>query len=86
MEDRDHTGYYPGAQKIWIKLVYNLDGVILGAQIAGKRGAALRGSAMALAISKKMTVSELGFADIPYSPPFARTWDALNVAGNISKL
>ncbi|NIZ46749.1 CoA-disulfide reductase [Entomospira nematocerorum] len=86
LEDRDHTGYYPGAQKIWIKLVYNLDGVILGAQIAGKRGAALRGSAMALAISKKMTVSELGFADIPYSPPFARTWDALNVAGNISKL
>ncbi|NIZ40773.1 CoA-disulfide reductase [Entomospira entomophila] len=86
LEDRDHTGYYPDSQKIWIKLVYDLDGVILGAQIAGKRGAALRGSAMALAITKKMTVLELGFADIPYSPPFSRTWDALNVAGNISKV
>jgi CoA-dependent NAD(P)H sulfur oxidoreductase len=58
----------------------------LGAQLAGKRGAALRGSAMSIVIAKRMTIKELGMVDIPYSPPFSRTWDALNVAGNASKL
>ncbi|NIZ18793.1 CoA-disulfide reductase [Entomospira culicis] len=86
IEDKDHTNYYPDAQKIWIKLLYDDTGVILGAQLAGKRGAALRGSAMAFAVAKRMTIKELGLLDIPYSPPFARTWDALNVAGNASKL
>lgn len=86
IEDMDHTNYYPNAQKIWIKLIYNKEGVILGAQLAGKHGAALRGSAMSFAIAKKMTVKELGMLDIPYSPPFSRTWDVLNVAGNVSKL
>ncbi|WP_156324632.1 hypothetical protein [Bacillus sp. FJAT-27245] len=28
---------------------------------------------------------ELGMLDLCYAPPFSRTWDALNVAGNVSK-
>jgi hypothetical protein len=32
-----------------------------------------------------MTTEQLGMLDLCYAPPFARTWDVLNVAGNVSK-
>jgi NADPH-dependent 2,4-dienoyl-CoA reductase/sulfur reductase-like enzyme len=84
--DKDHASYYPDAQIITIKLVYLAQGGrIIGAQVVGKRGAALRGTALSIAVAKGVTVQELGMLDLPYSPPFTRTWDALNVAGNASK-
>ena len=33
----------------------------------------------------KLTTKQLGMLDLCYAPPFARTWDVLNVAGNVSK-
>ena len=84
--DRNQTNYYPGAQKIYVKLIYDkLTKVILGGQIIGKAGAVLRVDVLAAAIDKGMTTDELGNLDLCYSPPFARTWDVLNVAGNVSK-
>ncbi len=84
--DKDHTSYYPDAEVITIKLIYLAEGGrIIGAQVAGKRGAALRGTALSIAVAKGVTVAELGMLDLPYSPPFTRTWDAINVAGNASK-
>jgi len=45
----------------------------------------LRVDVLALGVFKKMTVDELGMMDFIYSPPFARIWEILNVAGNTSK-
>ncbi|MGL5383241.1 MAG: CoA-disulfide reductase, partial [Culicoidibacterales bacterium] len=47
--------------------------------------AVLRVDVLAAAIYKEMTTDELGLLDLVYSPPFARTWDILNVAGNVSR-
>ena len=33
----------------------------------------------------KLTTNQLGMLDLCYAPPFARTWDILNVAGNVCK-
>ncbi len=84
--DRNQTNYYPGAEKIYVKLIYDKNSnVILGGQIIGKVGAVLRVDVLAAAIDKGMTTKELGNLDLSYSPPFSRTWDVLNVAGNVAK-
>ena len=41
--------------------------------------------ALAVAIAKGVSARELGMMDFCYAPPFARTWDVLNVAGNVVK-
>ena len=86
IKDSDHTHYYPNYEDLHIKLVYSADNrKILGGQIMGKRGAVLRADVIAAAIYSELTVDELGMLDLCYAPPFARTWDALNVAGNAAK-
>lgn len=86
IEDKNQTDYYPGQENIHIKLVYDpKTHVLLGGEIIGKKGAVSRINALAVAITAKMTTQQLGYLDFCYAPPFARTWDALNVAGNVAK-
>lgn len=86
IKDKNQTNYYPGQTDIWVKLIYDAQTrVLLGGQIAGKKGAVLRVDTLAAAITCKMTVDDLGMLDLCYSPPFARTWDVMNVAGNVAK-
>ncbi|WP_297299733.1 CoA-disulfide reductase [uncultured Brachyspira sp.] len=86
IKDIDHTHYYPDYQDLHIKLVYMSDSrKIIGGQILGKRGAVLRCDVIAACIHAGLTVDELGMLDLCYAPPFARTWDSLNVAGNAAK-
>lgn len=82
----NQTHYYPGREKLFIKLVYDADTkIILGGQIAGYKDAVQRANVIATAITAKMTTEQLGMLDLCYAPPFATTWDALNIIGNISK-
>jgi NADPH-dependent 2,4-dienoyl-CoA reductase/sulfur reductase-like enzyme len=86
IQDKNQTDYFPGQEDIKIKLLYHPQSkVILGGEIVGKKGAVGRINALAVAITAKMTTSQLGYLDFCYAPPFARTWDALNVAGNVAK-
>ena len=86
IKDKNQTNYYPGQSDIHVKLIYDGDTkVILGGQIIGKKGAVLRVDVLAAAIFSKMTTDQLGFLDLCYAPPFARTWDVLNVAGNVAE-
>ncbi len=84
--DKNQTDYYPGQESINVKLVYRkADNVLLGAEMIGKKGVVGRIDALAVAIQAQMTTNELGYIDFCYAPPFARTWDILNVAGNVAK-
>lgn len=86
IKEKNQTNYYPGQEDLWIKLIYESKSkLILGGQIVGKKGAVLRVNTIAAAIHGKMTTTQLGYLDFCYAPPFARTWDPLNVAGNIAK-
>ena len=86
ISDFNQTNYYPGRNKIYVKLVYDADTkVILGGQVAGFKDSVQRANVLAAAIFSKMTTNQLGMLDLCYAPPFARTWDVLNVAGNVSK-
>lgn len=82
----NQTHYYPGREKLFVKLIYDAKTkVILGGQIAGYKDAVQRTNVIATAITAKMTTEQLGMLDLCYAPPFATTWDVLNVAGNVSK-
>ncbi|BDU62606.1 CoA-disulfide reductase [Candidatus Borrelia fainii] len=86
IKDKNHTNYYPNQEDLYIKLIYNeKTKEIIGAQTIGKNGAAIRMHALSLAIYSKLTTNEIGMMDFAYSPPFSKTWDALNVAGNAAK-
>lgn len=85
MTDKNHTDYYPGQSEITMKIIYRADNLqIIGGQAIGKSDSVLRVDVLAAAIMSKMTTEQLGMLDLIYAPPFARTWDALNVLGNIS--
>ena len=84
--DMNQTNYYPGRNKIYVKLVYDANTkVILGGQVAGFKDSVQRANVIAACVFAKMTTTQLGMLDLCYAPPFARTWDVLNVAGNVSK-
>ena len=86
IQDFNQTSYYPGREKIYVKLIYDADTkVILGGQVVGFKDAVQRCNVIATAIFSKLTTDQLGMLDLCYAPPFARTWDVLNVAGNVSK-
>ena len=86
ISDFNQTNYYPGRDKIYVKLVYDAETkVILGGQVAGFKDSVQRANVIAAAIFSKMTTNQLGMLDLCYAPPFARTWDVLNIAGSVAK-
>lgn len=86
ISDFNQTNYYPGRNKIYVKLVYDAKTkVILGGQVVGFKDAVQRTNVIATAVFAKLTTNQLGMLDLCYAPPFARTWDVLNVAGNVAK-
>jgi NADPH-dependent 2,4-dienoyl-CoA reductase/sulfur reductase-like enzyme len=85
MKDYNHTDYYPNQLPLFVKLIFlPQDGTILGGQIVGKDGAMLRIHALTTAIESKLTIYQLANLDFAYAPPFNRTWDILNLAGELA--
>ena len=84
IKGRSNAGYYPGYEDLYVKLIFDKETEqILGGQIIGKKGAALRVGTLALAVQNKMTLTELAYSDLPYAPPFTGVWDPLQVAANV---
>ena len=86
IETSNHSNYYTVQEKIMIKLVYDAETFVLyGAQLFGKNETVLRATGLTSAIHAGITTKELGFIDFSYAPPFASTWEAINVAANTAK-
>ncbi|MCU0714342.1 MAG: FAD-dependent oxidoreductase [Pirellula sp.] len=81
----NHAGYYPGAQGMSIKLLFEPgDGKILGAQITGGEGVDKRIDVLAMAIQAGMTVFDLEESELAYAPQFGSAKDPINMAGFIA--
>jgi rhodanese-related sulfurtransferase len=81
----DHATYYPGAQPISLKLLFDpADGRILGAQAVGKSGVDKRIDVIATALRAGMTVFDLEDAELCYAPPFGSAKDPVNMAGFVA--
>ncbi len=85
VEAWEKASYWPGAEKIKVKLVYaKASGRILGGQIVGKAGVNKRIDIIATALSARLTVAELGMLDLSYAPPYSPTYDPVQVCANVA--
>lgn len=77
----NHAGYFPGAEPLFLKLVYDkVSGKVLGGQAFGKAGVDKRIDTIAVALHGKMTLEDLAEIDFAYAPPYSSANDPLNVA------
>lgn len=74
---------YPGGTTLQVKLVADApSGRLLGGELVGREGAAMRVNVLATALAARMSVHDLQGLDLVYAPPFAPVWDPLLVAAN----
>lgn len=80
-----HAGYYPGAEMMAIKLLFEPgSGRILGAQAVGGAGVDKRIDVLAMAIQKQATVYDLEEAELCYAPQYGSAKDPANMAGFVA--
>lgn len=80
-----HAGYYPGAQPVSLKLIFDkADGKILGAQAIGKDGIDKRIDVLAVAQRAGMTVYDLQDLELTYAPPYGSAKDVINQAAFVA--
>jgi NADPH-dependent 2,4-dienoyl-CoA reductase/sulfur reductase-like enzyme/rhodanese-related sulfurtransferase len=77
-----HAGYFPGAETITFKLLWDPEtGRVLGAQAGGKAGVDKRLDVIATALRGHLTINDLAHLELAYAPPFGNAKDVVNVAG-----
>ena len=80
-----HAGYYPGAEAMTLKLLFDpQDGKVLGAQAVGGAGVDKRIDVLAVAIQAGMTVFDLEEMELAYSPQYGSAKDPINLAGFVA--
>lgn len=81
----NHAGYYPGAEAMSLKLLFDgVDGKVLGAQAVGGAGVDKRIDVLAVAIQAGMTVFDLEEMELAYSPQYGSAKDPVNMAGFVA--
>lgn len=81
----DHAGYYPGAERLTMKMLVDpASDLILGAQVIGRRGADKRIDVIATAMQAGLTASQLSRLELAYAPQFASAKDPVNMLGYIA--
>jgi NADPH-dependent 2,4-dienoyl-CoA reductase/sulfur reductase-like enzyme/rhodanese-related sulfurtransferase len=81
-----HAGYYPGAQPMSLKLLFDSEsGAILGAQAVGGEGIDKRIDVIATAITGGITADELADLELAYAPPFSSAKDPVNMLGYMAE-
>ncbi len=80
----DHASYFPGAAPVTLKLVYDGDGRILGAQGVGRKGVDKRIDVIATALGHGGTVRTLAGVDLAYAPPFGSAKDPVHMAAFVA--
>ena len=80
-----HASYYPGALTMTLKLIFNKEGKILGAQSVGYDGVDKRIDVIATVIRLGGTVTDLTELELSYAPPFSSAKDPVNMAGFVAE-
>lgn len=76
-----HASYYPGATPISLKLLFDPQGVVLGAQAVGYDGVDKRIDDIATVIRFRGTITDLTELELSYAPPYSSAKDPVNMAG-----
>ncbi len=76
-----HAGYYPNAIPLTIKVIYDKEGKILGAQVLGYEGVDKFIDVIATSIKFAGRMEDLAELDLAYAPPFLSAKSPANMAG-----
>ncbi|HEM3672254.1 TPA: FAD-dependent oxidoreductase [Streptococcus suis] len=76
-----HAGYYPGASPIALKLLFGIDGKILGAQAIGTEGVEKRIDVISTAMRFGARADQLASIELSYAPPYSSAKDPVNMLG-----
>lgn len=80
-----HAGYFPGAEAMTLKLVFDpKTGRILGAQAVGGVGVDKRIDVLSVAIQAGMTVFDLEEMELGYAPQYGSAKDPINMVGFVA--
>lgn len=80
-----HAAYYPGGKVMTLKLLFEKNGRILGAQIVGFDGVDKRIDVLAAAMQAKLKATDLCDLDLAYAPPYSSAKDPVNMAGFVAE-
>lgn len=80
-----HAGYYPGAIPMTLKLIFDKEGKVLGAQNVGYDGVEKRIDVIATAIRFNASVFDLTELELAYAPPYSSAKDPVNMAGYVGE-
>ncbi|HOJ76224.1 MAG TPA: FAD-dependent oxidoreductase [Phycisphaerae bacterium] len=81
-----HVGYYPGAEQMILKLVYEQrTRRVLGAQAVGGAGVDKRIDVVATVLHFRGTIDDLAGLDLAYAPQFGAAKDPLHIAAFVAQ-
>ena len=80
-----HAGYYPNALPMTIKIIFNKERKLLGAQIVGYEGVDKRIDLFAVILGNAGTIDDLQEIEHAYAPPFSSAKDPVNIAGFVAE-
>ena len=85
ISQKSHAGYYPGATPMILKMLFNKEGFIFGAQIVGQDGVDKRIDTIATTMKLKGTIHDLTELELAYAPPFSSAKDPVNMLGFVAE-
>ena len=81
-----HAGYYPGAQEVLLKVVYDRKTArLLGGQAFGHAGVDKRIDVLATALQGGLTLHDLAELDLAYAPPYSSANDPVNLVAMVGE-
>jgi CoA-disulfide reductase len=80
-----HASYYPGASQLSIKLLFNDEGKILGAQVLGYDAVDKTIDVFATVMRLKGTIYDLTELELAYAPPYSSAKSPANMAGFVAE-
>lgn len=83
IQGRSRSTAYPAGKPLFVTYtVEKMTGRLLGAQMVGQEGVALRINTLAACLYGRMTIMDVARLDLGYAPPFATVWDPILLAAN----
>lgn len=80
----NHATYYPGAEAMTLKVLFDPAGKVLGAQAVGGAGVDKRIDVLAVAIQAGLRVYDLEEMELAYAPQYGSAKDPVNMAGFVA--
>lgn len=80
-----HAGYYPGGTSIAMKLLYDAEGHVLGAQAVGSEYVEKQIDVIAAVMKLGGTVHDLAELELCYAPPFNSAKSPVNMLGFVAE-